>query len=186
MFKDLLEDREQADTLQTALGEKIDLAGMMQQAFYQIAGTYKPNLNIRHLLDPSNYIELSYNMESESGRINKGSTGQTYAAVAMLCIARLSIMSSEEGEKQKPAVRIMPIDEAEGLGSNYDLLYEIAQKYDYQLLSLSVNPVGKFKEGEQYIYMLHKNAETESPVNGVPLAILCELDKQIIANGEEQ
>lgn len=29
----------------------------------------------------------------------------------------------------------MPIDEAEGLGSNFDLLSDIAEKYDYQILT---------------------------------------------------
>jgi len=185
-FKDMLEDREQSEVLYSALGEKIDLTGMMHEAFVQCTGSSSLHFNIRNVLHPSKYIELAFNMESDSGRINKGSTGQTYAAVAMLCIARLSIMSNEESKEPAPAVRIMPIDEAEGLGSNYDMLYEIAQQHDYQLLSLSVNPVGKFKDGEQYIYMLHKNMEVEAPVNGVPIAILCESDKEFIDTSDER
>ena len=86
-------------------------------------------------------------------------------------------MSSEEGKAAVPAARIMPIDVAEGLGSNYDMLYGLAQKYDYQLISLSIGPVGKFIDGEQYLYMLHKNMEVEEPVNYTPVAILCENDK---------
>ena len=86
-------------------------------------------------------------------------------------------MSVEEGKELEPAVRIMPIDEAEGLGSNYDMLHDIAEKYDYQLISLSINPVGKFRDGEQYLYMLHKNMEVEEPVNYTPIAILCDNDK---------
>lgn len=174
-FKEMIED--EAGTLQNKLGEKIDLAEMMKTAFHNCGGPLHANTTVARLLDPSNYYELSFTMESESGRINKGSTGQTYAAVALLCIARLSIMSSEEGKAAAPAVRIMPIDEAEGLGSNYDMLYDIAQKYDYQLISLSIGPVGKFRDGEQYLYMLHKNMEVEEPVNYTPVAILCESDK---------
>jgi len=185
-FKDMLDDKVQADALHHALGDKIDLPAMMKEAFVRCTNTYAQNFTIKNLLDPSKYIELSFNLESDTGRINKGSTGQTYTAVAMLCIARLSIMSSEEGKQPTSAVRVMPIDEAEGLGSNYDMLYEIAQRYDYQLLSLSVNPVGKFKDGEQYVYMLHKNMETEAPVNGVPMAVLCDLDKQSIENADDQ
>lgn len=71
----------------------------------------------------------------------------------------------------------MPIDEAEGLGSNYDMLYDMAQKYDYQLISLSIGPVGKLMDGEQFLYMLHKNMEVEQPVNYTPVAILCNADK---------
>lgn len=175
IFKEMIED--EAGALQNKLGEKIDLAEMMKTAFHNCGGPLHANTAVAKLLDPSNYYELSFTMESESGRINKGSSGQTYAAVALLCIARLSIMSSEEGKAAAPAVRIMPIDEAEGLGSNFDMLYGIAQKYDYQLISLSIGPVGKFIDGEQYLYMLHKNMEVEDPVNYTPVAILCEIDK---------
>ncbi|MNE75397.1 hypothetical protein D3C80_1715530 [compost metagenome] len=94
-------------------------------------------------------------------------------------------MDNEEGKKQQPAVRIMPIDEADGLGSNYDMLHDVAQKYDYQIISLSISPVGKFKDGEQYLYMLHKNMETEAAVNYMPMAILCEADKSTIGNKTE-
>ncbi|RPJ66145.1 MAG: hypothetical protein EHM20_17665 [Alphaproteobacteria bacterium] len=58
--------------------------------------------------------------------------------------------------KIKPGIRFMPIDEAEGLGSNYDMLYQIAKQYDYQIISMCINPLGKFRENEQYLYILHK------------------------------
>lgn len=175
IFKEMIED--ESGALQSKLGEKIDLTEMMKTAFYDCGGSPHTNATVNKLLDPFNYYGLSFNMESESGRVNKGSTGQTYAAIALLCIARLSIMTSEEGKAIEPAVRVMPIDEAEGLGANYDMLYDIAKKYDYQLISLSIGPVGKFKDGEQYLYMLHKNMEVEEPVNYPPMAILCEKDK---------
>lgn len=149
----------------------------MKTAFVSCGGSQNTDVSVNKLLDPSSYYELEFKMESETGRINKGSTGQTYAAIALLCIARLSVMSNEEGKKAQPAVRIMPIDEAEGLGSNYDMLHDIARNYDYQLISLSINPVGKFNDGGQYIYMLHKNMEVEEPVNYTPMAILSDGDK---------
>lgn len=178
-FKEMIEDDRQPGNLQAKLGEKIDLAEMMKTAFHNCGGPLHITPTVQTLLDPSNYYELSFTMESESGRTNKGSTGQMYAATALLCIARLSIMSAEEGKALEPAVRIMPIDEAEGLGSNYDMLYGIAEKYDYQLISLSIGPVGKFKDGEQYLYILHKNMEVEEPVNYTPIAILCADDKTV-------
>jgi hypothetical protein len=75
----------------------------------------------------------------------------------------------------------MPIDEAEGLGSNYDMLSSLAKEFDYQVISLSISPLGKFREGEQYLYMLHKNMEESLDVNNEPFAILCEGDKNQIA-----
>lgn len=177
MFKDMVEDEQLSAGLQNGSGKKYDLHELMKNAFIKCGGPIHASAKPIDLLDPSNYYTLSFKMESESGRVNKGSTGQTYAAIALLCIARLSIMSHEEGKSIDPAVRIMPIDEAEGLGSNYDMLYDIAQKYDYQLISLSIGPVGKFVDGEQFLYMLHKNMEVEQPVNYTPVAILCDADR---------
>lgn len=182
-FQENLEDT--SNNFTGKLAEKIDLENMIITAFLDCGGHAGLQVTAQKLLDPSVYYEVEFKMESATGRVNKGSTGQTYAAIALLCIARLSVMDNEEGKKQQPAVRIMPIDEAEGLGSNYDMLHDIAQLYDYQIISLSIGPVGRFKDGEQYLYILHKNMEEEAAVNYTPMAILCEADKSAIQNGIE-
>jgi hypothetical protein len=182
-FQENLEDT--SNNFTGKLAEKIDLENMIVTAFLDCGGHAGMQVTTQKLLDPSVYYEVEFKMESATGRVNKGSTGQTYAAIALLCIARLSVMDNEEGKKQQPAVRIMPIDEAEGLGSNYDMLHDIAQLYDYQIISLSIGPVGKFKDGEQYLYILHKNMEEEAAVNYTPMAILCAADKSAIQNGIE-
>lgn len=182
-FQESLEDA--SNNFTGRLAEKIDLENMIITAFLDCGGHAGMQVTAQKLLDPSVYYEVEFKMESATGRVNKGSTGQTYAAIALLCIARLSVMDNEEGKKQQPAVRIMPIDEAEGLGSNYDMLHDIAQLYDYQIISLSIGPVGRFKDGEQYLYILHKNMEEEAAVNYTPMAILCEADKSAIQNGIE-
>jgi hypothetical protein len=182
-FQENLEDT--SNNFTGKLAEKIDLENMIITAFLDCGGHAGMQVTAQKLLDPSVYYEVEFKMESATGRVNKGSTGQTYAAIALLCIARLSVMDNEEGKKQQPAVRIMPIDEAEGLGSNYDMLHDIAQLYDYQIISLSIGPVGRFKDGEQYLYILHKNMEEEAAVNYTPMAILCEADKSAIQNGIE-
>ncbi|MDR6784598.1 hypothetical protein ABIE26_003244 [Pedobacter africanus] len=164
------------DGVVSKLSKKVGLAEMMIEAFQLCGGSKSLDIKVVKLLDPTSYYELSFSMESDSGRINKGSTGQTYAAIALLCIARLSVMSREEGKSYNKAVRVMPIDEAEGLGSNYDMLYDIAREFDYQIISLSINPVGKFNEKDQYIYMLHKNMEVDAPVNYRPIGIFCDND----------
>jgi hypothetical protein len=162
--------------LASHLSVYVGLEEMMKEAFYSCGGTRITTFSIAKLLDPCSYYDLSFSMESSSGKANMGSTGQTYSAIALLCIARLSIIGLEEGEKPNPGIRIMPVDEAEGLGSNYDMLYQIAKDFDYQILSLSVNPVGKFQEGSQYVYMLHKNLEEQAPINYTPMAIFCKAD----------
>lgn len=54
----------------------------------------------------------------------------------------------------------MAIDEAEGIGSNFDMLSKIAKRFDYQIISLSINP-NKLKKENQYIYRLTKIEEEE-------------------------
>jgi len=133
---------------------------------------------IEKLLDPNAYLELVFSMKSSGGQLNKGSNGQSYAGIALLCIARLSVIGATDSKKIQPGIRFMPIDEAEGLGSNYDMLYNIAKVHDYQIISLSINPLGKFNDGEQYMYMLHKNTKSEEDINNTPVGIFCEADKE--------
>ncbi len=64
----------------------------------------------------------------------------------------------------------MPIDEAEGLGSNFDMLYDIAKANNYQLLSLSIEP-NKVDAKNQNIYLLHNNLEEEDKVNYEPIPV---------------
>ena len=49
----------------------------------------------------------------------------------------------------------MPIDEAESIVSNFDLLERIAKANHYQLIVMSIRPLDDFREGEQYQYMLN-------------------------------
>lgn len=159
--------------------DSVSMQEKLLNAFHICGGNTSVN-SVEKLLDPNSYIDLFFSMESKDrGQSNKGSTGQTYTAVALLCIARLSLINKEAGSKHQNGIRFMPIDEAEGLGSNYDMLSRIAKEYDYQIISLSINPLGNFRDGEQYLYMLHKNTESEYDVNNEPFEILCESDKII-------
>lgn len=177
-FQHLL-DSNSNELVSEKLVQGISLEEKMIAAFQTCAPGATSRPKIEKLLDPNAYLEVSFSMESSKGQVNKGSTGQSYAGIALLCIARLSIIGSTDERKAPPGIRFMPIDEAEGLGSNYDMLYHIAQEYDYQIISLSINPLGKFQDGQQYIYMLQKNTETEEDVNYQPYAIFCEEDKNI-------
>ncbi|WP_421826151.1 hypothetical protein [Larkinella sp.] len=128
---------------------------------------------IRDLLNPNSYFSLNFSIISvDNGKKNDGSTGQTYAAIALLCIARLSLI----GRVRRKGIRFMSIDEAEGLGSNYDMLYDIARNNDYQLISMSINLVGSFKEGDQYVHMLQRDLDSSEPINYTPYSIFSKAD----------
>jgi ABC-type dipeptide/oligopeptide/nickel transport system ATPase component len=167
------------ETLEDLLRDSVSLEEKMINAFHAFGGHKGVKPKVEDLLNPNSYFKLNFRIESHATkRSNSGSTGQTYAAIALLCIARLSLVNKSSFNKNPPkGIRFMPIDEAEGLGSNFDMLYEIAGEFDYQIITMSINPLGKFKEGAQYIYMLSNNKEVPEDVNYPPLGIFCDADQ---------
>ncbi|MAP56075.1 MULTISPECIES: hypothetical protein [Flavobacteriaceae] len=131
-----------------------------------------PNVSIRQLLNPFSYYTLNYELITKGGKKNSGSTGQTYSSIALLCIAKLSLI--KDGKVNKNAgLRFLSIDEAEGIGSNFDMLKELAEKFDYQVISLGINP-NKLSRKNQYIYRLSKRKDQDR-INHHPSVIFCEL-----------
>tara|TARA_R110000850_G_scaffold109507_5_gene222585 strand:+ start:4757 stop:8008 length:3252 start_codon:yes stop_codon:yes gene_type:complete len=148
----------------TSLEEK------MQEAFYRCGGSRNLKPKVLELLNPKSYYGLNFTIQSLHGKTNPGSTSQTYAAIALLCIARLSLINRGAKDKVRDGIRFMPIDEAAGLGSNFDMLYDIAKANDYQIISLSIQPY-KVDMLNQYIYLLHNNLEESDKVNYEPVPI---------------
>lgn len=126
---------------------------------------------IEKLLNPKNYFALDFKMTGISGTTNVGSTGQTTTALALLCIARLSELHKDENENDLPGIRFMPLDEALDLGSNYDVLYNIAFKKKYQIISMSIYPLENMQDNSQYWYMLNENPNQEDKINYPPFAV---------------
>ncbi|CAA0218255.1 V-type ATP synthase subunit I domain-containing protein [Tenacibaculum maritimum] len=166
--KNLLEDLK---PFSKGLEKFVSLEDKMIAAFHRCGGSKNTRPTYKQLLNPKSYYDLKFSIESNKGK-NAGSTSQTYSAIALLCIARLSLIESHNSNlsKTKPGIRFMPIDEAEGLGSNFDMLYEIAKNNDYQLLSLSISP-NKVNKESQNIYLLQNNLEEDTKVNYPPVPI---------------
>ena len=156
----------------TSLEEK------MQEAFYRCGGSRNLKPKIIELLNPKSYYGLNFTIKSLHGKTNPGSTSQTYAAIAHLCIARLSLINRVAKDKVRDGIRFMPIDEAAGLGSNFDMLYDIAKANDYQIISLSIQPY-KVDMLNQYIYLLHNNLEESDKVNYEPVPIFGDFDDNL-------
>ena len=139
------------------------------EAFYRSGGSRNLKPKIEELLNPKSYYNVKFSIKTSQGKKNDGSTSQAYAAIALLCIAKLSLLNKQSKNKFIESIRFMAIDEAEGLGSNFDMLYKIALANDYQLLSLSINP-NKIDIEKQNIYLLHNSREDEK-VNYDPIPI---------------
>ena len=165
-------------SIKDKLVDDISIGEKLIHAFQELTHSKKEKVRIDDLLNPNNYLELKLIMHNDKGKSNKGSTGQTYAAIALLCIARLTIIGNQKQGKANTGLRFMPIDEAEGLGTNFDLLYDIAQEFDYQIISFSINPIGRYQENERFIYILHENPDTDDEVNYSPMAIFSREDIQ--------
>lgn len=149
------------DSLNAKNKELPSLKDKLLFAYQEFSKTPEPNISVRRLLSPFSYYDLEYSIETKSGKRNSGSTGQTYTSIALLCIAKLSLKNNNyNNTKQIPGLRFMAIDEAEGIGSNFDMLSKIAKRFDYQIISLSINP-NKLKKENQYIYRLTKIEEEE-------------------------
>ncbi|MDO1501679.1 hypothetical protein Q2T40_16205 [Winogradskyella maritima] len=131
-----------------------------------------PSVSIRELLNPFSYYTLDYKLLTKSGKKNSGSTGQTYSSIALLCIAKLSLIKDGKVNKN-PGLRFLSIDEAEGIGSNFDMLKELAEEFDYQIISIGINP-NKLSRKNQYIYRLSKRKDHDR-INHQPSVIFSEL-----------
>lgn len=146
--------------------------------YKQITG--KSNVpKIEKLLNPKNYFALDFKMTGISGTSNVGSTGQTTTALALLCIARLSELHKDEDDNDLPGIRFMPLDEALDLGSNYDVLYNIAFKKKYQIISMSIYPLENMQDNSQYWYMLNENPNLEDKINYPPFAVFSNEEGEI-------
>ena len=97
-------------------------------------------------------LDLDFHLKLDNDEINSGSHGQTYTANALLCLARLSLI-----EEKDVGLKIMPIDEAEGLGSNYDMLHELAEEEKYQIVTMAIETAGEITNDGQYIYIMNEN-----------------------------
>ena len=164
-FRRQLQNQMSYTGLFSELREEIDINNMMIKAFQKLGGSTK--VEPEDLMNPKSYFDLVFELKLENEDVNSGSNGQTYAANALLCLARLSLIE----EKGKGGLKIMPIDEAEGLGSNYDMLHKLAKKEEYQIITMAIETAGEITENGQYIYIMNENNLANADIFVPPLGI---------------
>jgi exonuclease SbcC len=175
----LLSFRKQLNTQMNNIGlfhelrEEIDINIMMTKAFQQFGGSAKAEPE--DLMNPKSYFDLEFDLKLDNDQSNSGSNGQTYTANALLCLARLSLID----EKKRKGLRIMPIDEAEGLGSNYDMLHELAKTEKYQLLTMAIETAGEITNDGQYIYIMNENNLADMDSYVPPFGIFSDISDTI-------
>lgn len=158
------------------LREEIDINIMMIKAFQQFGGSAK--VDPEDLMNPKSYFDLEFDLKLDNDESNSGSNGQTYTANALLCLARLSLIEEEE----RGGLKIMPIDEAEGLGSNYDMLHELAKTEKYQIITMAIETAGEITNDGQYIYIMNENNLADMDTYVPPLGIFSDIIVEDIAD----
>jgi hypothetical protein len=170
VFGQLLREQASQPTQFARLGEAESLEELMCQA-YRLQGGPLPQPRWQDLLNPRSYLHVEFGMGSARVKANKGSTGQSFMAVALLNIARLSISG---GGEQRPGIRFMPIDEAAGLGTNYEVLLALARDKSYQVISLSPEPVLDEASAQHRVYFLAFDPEAPVSLNLHPMMLTME------------
>lgn len=124
------------------------------------------NADTTQLLNPKFYFSLKVTMEDESGKKNIGSGGQTYTALALLCIGRLSIVQKE----QRQGIKFIIIEELSNIDdSNFNIFPKIARQFDYQLITMAPKPFGLYTNDEWYLHILVKGKENKDE-NYLPMS----------------
>ena len=169
-FRKQLDDALMNVGLFNDMTKEVDIYKMMLTAFKAAGGSAK--VSPQDLLNPKSYFELDFDIKLETGESNAGSQGQTYTANALLGLARLSLIESDN----TTGIKIMPIDEAEGLGGNYDMLHKLAKSEGYQIVSMSIETAGDIVKGEQYIYIMNENNLADESTYVPPLGIFSDIE----------
>tara|TARA_R110001599_G_scaffold80918_4_gene218528 strand:+ start:2297 stop:5728 length:3432 start_codon:yes stop_codon:yes gene_type:complete len=170
--------------------EKITAEEIIIKTFQKCASS-NVTPEIKRLTNPKSYFDIEANLTRMDGEKIDGSSGQDYAKIALLCIARLSKIEEDSNKvkKKREGLRFMAIDEVAGLGGNFDLLYDIAKKYDYQIITMTVEPSLSVNDNKQFSYILNMGKQTKKEkINPPPFGMfsLDNLERNVKAYIEAQ
>jgi len=125
------------------------------EEFFRKAARLTDRVSIDKLLNPKTYFDLSVSLTDEFDMEIPGSTGETYSAIALLGIARLSFVQAEN----RRGLRFIILEEIGSLdSSNFNTFPAIAKKFDYQILTMSPHPFRTSLADEWYAHHLIKGS----------------------------
>jgi len=119
--------------------------------FYIKFSGNKSRVTLEDLLNPKRYFILRGNLTDEQGKETSGSTGESYAAIALLGIARLSIV--QDGTRL--GLRFIILEESASLDNiNFGMFPIIAKQYGYQIITMTPKPYSIGGDEGWYIHQL--------------------------------
>lgn len=126
--------------------------------FFKKQAKIKDKVPIDKLLNPKTYFELSAMLTDQFGTEVPGSTGETYSAIALLGIARLSAVQKEK----RIGLRFIILEELGSLdNTNFNTFPAIAEEFQYQIITMAPHTFNIGLSTEWYAHHLIKGKEDD-------------------------
>lgn len=120
------------------------------------ATSYNEKIKFSDLLDPKTYFDLSTRLLDKDGVDQTGSTGQSYTAIVLLGIGRLSIVQKED----RKGVKFLILEEVSNMDKgNFNTFPNIAKEFGYQMLTMTPEPYGSNENEGWYLHHLIEGYE---------------------------
>lgn len=124
--------------------------------FFRKQAKIKNKVPIDKLLNPKTYFELSAKLTDQFGIEVPGSTGETYSAIALLGIARLSAVQKEK----RNGLRFIILEELGSLdNTNFNTFPAIAKEFQYQIITMAPHTFNIGLSDEWYAHHLIRGKE---------------------------
>ena len=135
------------------LGESVE--SFVENFFIKVTG-FSQKIKFSNLLDPKTYFELRTKFTDEfENEKSGGSTGESYAAIVLLGIGRLSVVLNAD----LPGLRFLILEEVSNLDTvNFSTFPNIAEEFGYQILTMTPRPFGSDTEQGWYLHHLIEGA----------------------------
>lgn len=135
------------------LGESVE--SFVENFFIKVTG-FNQKIKFSNLLDPKTYFELRTKFTDEfDNEKSGGSTGESYAAIVLLGIGRLSVVLKAD----LPGLRFLILEEVSNLDTiNFSTFPNIAGEFGYQILTMTPRPFGSDTEQGWYLHHLIEGA----------------------------
>lgn len=136
------------------------------EEFFKKTARLKEVISIDRLLNPKTYFDLFVKLTDENNNEIPGSTGEAYSAIALLGIARLSLVQKD----QRRGLRFIILEEIGSLdNTNFNTFPAIAKEYDYQIITMAPKPFRTNIADEWFAHHLIKG-NVDQNINFAPTA----------------
>jgi exonuclease SbcC len=136
------------------------------EEFFKRAARLQERVPIAKLLNPKTFFSLEVKLTDENDKEIPGSTGETYSAIALLGIARLSFVQAEK----RKGLRFIILEEIGSLdNSNFNTFPAIAKEFDYQIITMAPHPFRTTLADDWYAHHLIKGKKDKN-INFAPSA----------------